>query len=148
MRRSGDRIITTHAGSLPRPEELREAWSRPANNPQHEATLTALLKNSVSNIVGEQSNVGVDVPNDGEFGKPTRSASDLAAWGTYIFDRLSGFGPTPAGAEAPDRAIGGQPMRIVGVRWEQREFSEFYSQSSLGIPEHGIAPDLRWADRI
>jgi 5-methyltetrahydropteroyltriglutamate--homocysteine methyltransferase len=140
MRHSADRIITTHAGSLPRPEELREAWSRPTNDPQHEAALQALLKSSVSIIVSEQSNAGVDVPNDGEFGKPMRAASDFAAWGTYIFNRLSGFGPTPTGAEAPDRAIGGQPMRIVGTRWEQREFSEFYAQSSLGVPSTASRP--------
>ena len=33
-------------------------------------------------------------PNDGEFGKPMRAASDRGAWGNYIFDRVSGFGPT------------------------------------------------------
>ncbi len=140
MRRSVDRILTTHAGSLPRPQELREAWSRPTNDPQHEAELQALLKKSVSNIVAEQLNVGVDIPNDGEFGKPMRSTSDFAAWGTYIFNRLSGFGPTPAGAEAPDRATAGRPMRIVGVRWEQREFPEFYAQYTLGVPSTASRP--------
>jgi 5-methyltetrahydropteroyltriglutamate--homocysteine methyltransferase len=81
MRRSTDRILTTHAGSLPRPKELREAWSRPSNNPQQEAELQHLLQKSVVNIVAEQKEVGVDIPNDGEFGKPMRAASDLAAWG-------------------------------------------------------------------
>jgi 5-methyltetrahydropteroyltriglutamate--homocysteine methyltransferase len=71
------------------------------------------------------------VPNDGEFGKPMRAASDLAAWGTYIYGRISGFGATPPGAEAPSRTPRGQPMRIVGQRWEMREFSEFYASDSL-----------------
>jgi 5-methyltetrahydropteroyltriglutamate--homocysteine methyltransferase len=100
MRRSVDRVLTTHAGSLPRPDELREAWSRPINDAREEADLQALLQKSVVNVVAEQKKFDVDIPNDGEFGKPMRSASDLAAWGTYIFNRLSGFGPTPAGAEA------------------------------------------------
>ena len=79
------------------------------------------------------------MPNDGEFGKPMRAAADLAAWGTYIFGRLSGFGPTPAGAAAPDRARPGQPMRIVGERWEQREFADFYAQGA-GVPSTASRP--------
>lgn len=51
-----------------------------------------------------------------------RSASDLAAWGTYIFGRMSGFGPKPAGAEAPGKAVSGQPTRIVGSRGSFRDF--------------------------
>ena len=114
MQRSIDRVLTTHAGSLPRPEALREAWSQPGSDAQQEAKLEALLKKSVVDIVAEQKKAGVDIPNDGEFGKPMRAASDLAAWGTYIFGRLSGFGPTPAGAEAPDKARSGEPTHIVG----------------------------------
>jgi 5-methyltetrahydropteroyltriglutamate--homocysteine methyltransferase len=133
MMRSVDHVLTTHAGSLPRPDELREAWSRPISGPQEEAALQALLQKSVADVVAEQKKHGVDIPNDGEFGKPMRSATDLAAWGTYIFGRVSGFGPTPAGTEAPERAISGQPMRIVGQRWEQREFPGFYTEYISGI---------------
>jgi 5-methyltetrahydropteroyltriglutamate--homocysteine methyltransferase len=133
MMRSVDRVLTTHAGSLPRPDELREAWSRPISDPQEEAALQALLQTSVAGVVAEQKKHGVDIPNDGEFGKPMRSATDLAAWGTYIFGRVSGFGPTPTGTEAPERAISGQPMRIVGQRWEQREFPGFYTEYISGI---------------
>jgi 5-methyltetrahydropteroyltriglutamate--homocysteine methyltransferase len=133
MRRSVDRILMTHAGSLPRPNALREAWSRPVNDQKEEAALQGLLQKSVIDIVAEQKKFGVDIPNDGEFGKPMRSASDLAAWGTYIFGRMSGFGPTPAGSEAPDQAVSGQPTRIVGLRWEQREFPGFYAEYVSGI---------------
>jgi 5-methyltetrahydropteroyltriglutamate--homocysteine methyltransferase len=140
MRRSTDRILTTHAGSLPRPPALREAWSRPTEGPQQQSELQALLRASVSEVVAEQRKVAVDIPNDGEFGKPMRSASDPAAWGTYIFNRLSGFGPAPPDAVAPDRAVAGQRMRIVGLRWEQREFSEFYATSNLGVPSTASRP--------
>jgi 5-methyltetrahydropteroyltriglutamate--homocysteine methyltransferase len=133
MMRSVDHVLTTHAGSLPRPDELREAWSRPISGPQEEAAHQALLQKSVADVVAEQKKHGVDIPNDGEFGKPMRSATDLAAWGTYIFGRVSGFGPTPTGTEAPERAISGQPMRIVGQRWEQREFPGFYTEYISGI---------------
>ena len=136
MRHSTDRILTTHAGSLPRPDTLREAWAKPGMS---EAALDALLKSAVAEVVIAQQSAGVDVPNDGEFGKPMRAASDLAAWGTYIFGRLSGFGPTPAGAAAPDRAAPGKPMRIVGERWEQREFADLYAQSAF-VPSVASRP--------
>src|SRR5262245_38851399 len=139
MRRSLERILTTHAGSLSRPEKLCEAWSNPATGAQQEQQLEALLRASVDEIVRAQLKAGVDVPNDGEFGKPMRSASDLAAWGTYIFGRLSGFGPTPPGAAAPDRAAAGQPMRIVGRRWEQREFDAFYAVAAQ-VPSTASRP--------
>jgi len=63
-----------------------------------------------------------------------RAASDRGAWGNYIFNRISGFVPTPPEAVAPDTAAPGAPMRIVGVRWEQREFAEFYADTGLGAP--------------
>jgi 5-methyltetrahydropteroyltriglutamate--homocysteine methyltransferase len=131
MRRSADQILTTHAGSLPRPDALREAWSKPTTGAKHERELELLLRSSVRDVVQTQVDAGVDVPNDGEFGKPMRASADLAAWGTYIFGRISGFGATPPGAAAPDRTPPGQPMRLVGQRWEQREFSEFYAHDSL-----------------
>jgi 5-methyltetrahydropteroyltriglutamate--homocysteine methyltransferase len=129
MKRSDDRIITSHAGSLPRPEALQNAWAK-AGDQAEQAKLEELLRRSVSDVVQAQAKAGVDVPNDGELGKPMRAAADLAAWGTYIFGRLSGFGPTPPGKGAPNRAERGQPMRIVGERWEQRAFPQFYSTSA------------------
>ena len=139
MKRSTDAILTTHAGSLPRPDALRDAWSKPAKTPQEEADLDALLRQSVAMVVADQLKAGIAIPNDGEFGKPMRAASDGAAWGTYIFGRLTGFGPTPPGAAAPARAIPGQPMRIVGERWEQREFADFYSQGAA-VPSTASRP--------
>jgi 5-methyltetrahydropteroyltriglutamate--homocysteine methyltransferase len=134
MQRSTDRILTTHAGSLPRPADLREMWSKQTAGAQAEAALQARLRSGVGEIVFTQSKAGIDIPNDGEFGKPMRAASDRGAWGNYIFDRLSGFGPTLAEAVAPDIAAAGASMRIVGVRWEQREFAEFYADTGLGAP--------------
>lgn len=134
MRRSVDRILTTHVGSLPRPADLREMWSKQASGAQAEAALQGRLRSAVSEVVLAQVKAGTDIPNDGEFGKPMRAASDRGAWGNYIFDRVSGFGPTPREAVAPDTAAPGTPMRIVGVRWEQREFAEFYNDTGLGAP--------------
>jgi 5-methyltetrahydropteroyltriglutamate--homocysteine methyltransferase len=133
MRRSTDRIITTHAGSLSRPERLRQAWAAPASGLEHEKQLDGLLRSSVADVVRSQLDSGIDVPNDGEFGKPMRTASDLAAWGVYIFDRLAGFGPAPRDAVAPDRVRAGQPMRIVMRPLEQHKFADFYAEAAQAM---------------
>ena len=114
MRRSIKRILTTHVGSLPRPADLREMWSKQTSGLAEEA-LQARLRSAVGEVVLAQRTAGIDIPNDGEFGKPMRAASDRGAWGNYIFDRVSGFGPTPRQSVAPDTAAPGAPMRIVGV---------------------------------
>lgn len=136
MKRSNNRILTTHVGSLPRPADLREMWSKPTS----EAALQARLRSAINEVVLTQKNTGIDIPNDGEFGKPMRAAVDRGAWGNYIFDRLSGFTATSANTIAPDVAKPGTPMRIVGIRWEQREFAEFYADTQLGAPS---TPALR-----
>jgi 5-methyltetrahydropteroyltriglutamate--homocysteine methyltransferase len=136
MQRSTQRILTTHAGSLPRPDALIEAWSKGTGD---EPRLLGLLRTSVDDVVARQVKAGVDIPNDGEFGKPMRARSDLAAWGTYIYGRLSGFGPTPSGAAAPARVERGKPMRIVGERHEMRDFAEFYRSGDL-VPSMASRP--------
>ena len=68
-----------------------------------------------------------------------RSAHDLAAWGTYIFARLSGFGKSePPGR--PSARVTGQPMRIVGTRWELREFGDFYATAMANVPSVASRP--------
>ena len=133
MKHSTDRILVTHAGSLPRPDELISAWTKA------DFDLQPLLAASVTDVVNAQMKAGIDVANDGELGKPMRAKSDLAAWGTYIFGRLGGFGPTPAGSAAPSRAVAGQPMRIVGERWEQRQFLQFYTEAAF-VPSTASRP--------
>ena len=69
MKRSTDRILTTHVGSLIRPAELQECLrAQQAGKPdpaRHERVLTA----TVAEVVGQQAKAGVDVVSDGEFGK-------------------------------------------------------------------------------
>src|SRR5438874_470486 len=76
MRRSEQRILTTHTGSLPRPTALLEA----ADN---EAAHDTLLRDSVADVVRQQLTVGLDVVNDGEFGK--------SSWAAYVLERVTGF---------------------------------------------------------
>ena len=76
MKRSDNRILTTHAGSLPRPEDLIQMYqARARGEPQDEAALAARLNSAVSEVVKQQAEAGVDVVDDGEYaGGQTGSA--------------------------------------------------------------------------
>src|SRR5258708_31000176 len=132
MKRSTERILTTHVGSRPRPADLRAMWAKKAVTAEDEAALQTRLRSAVGEVVRTQKDMGIDIPNDGEFGKPMRAATDRGAWGNYIFDRVSGFTPTSAQTIAPDTAAPAASMRSVSVRWEQREIAEFYADSRSG----------------
>ena len=109
MKRSADRIITTHIGSLPRPHDLMEAAAGKGNDP---ARNDAVLKRSVEDAVQNQVDVGLDVIDDGEFGKP--------GFIHYINERLGGFEPGDAG---------GNPF---GESREYRDFPKVYAALSRG----------------
>lgn len=81
MRRSSERILTTHTGSLPRPARLQQVLS--AATPPDERTLAASVREAVDDLVRRQADAGVDVLNDGEASKESYS--------TYVRERLSGF---------------------------------------------------------
>ena len=85
MKRSTDRFLTTHTGSLPRPEDLiRMMYAKEEGVPVDAAALAQRVAAAVGEVVRKQAAAGVDVINDGEMSKPS--------YATYIKDRLSGFG--------------------------------------------------------
>jgi 5-methyltetrahydropteroyltriglutamate--homocysteine methyltransferase len=87
MKRSSDRFLTTHTGSLPRPEDLiRTMYAKQEGVPVDAVALERRVAAAVTEVVQKQSAAGVDVINDGEMSKPS--------YATYITDRLSGFGGT------------------------------------------------------
>src|ERR1700745_1846811 len=68
---STDRILTAHAGSLPRPDDLREmVLAKARREPYDHAALEARLTSAVADIVKRQVECGLDVVNDGELSKP------------------------------------------------------------------------------
>jgi 5-methyltetrahydropteroyltriglutamate--homocysteine methyltransferase len=84
MKRSSERILTTHTGSLPRPEDLLTMLQQKESGQAFDAArLTSRIRSAVAEIVRKQTSTGVDIVNDGEMGKPSYS--------TYVKDRLSGF---------------------------------------------------------
>ena len=70
MRTSSDHILTSHAGSLPRPDDLIEAnRARDAGEATDEHAFQQTLRRAVEDVVRHQKELGVDIPGDGEFGK-------------------------------------------------------------------------------
>ncbi len=78
-------ILTTHTGSLPRPDDLIQImWAKGDGIPVDEAALEERVAAAVKEIVARQIDAGVSVVNDGEMSKPS--------YATYVKDRLHGFG--------------------------------------------------------
>jgi 5-methyltetrahydropteroyltriglutamate--homocysteine methyltransferase len=69
MKRSTDRILTTHAGSLPRPDELLPLLYARAKGDALDPAAKTKIQNAISTVVGAQAETGIDVISDGEFGK-------------------------------------------------------------------------------
>lgn len=82
MKRSTYRILTTHAGSLSRPGDLI-AMYRDQEPPEN---LQAKLTSAVADAVAKQAAAGIDVVNDGEYGKPVTDEVDYGARSTYIHE--------------------------------------------------------------
>jgi 5-methyltetrahydropteroyltriglutamate--homocysteine methyltransferase len=85
MKRSSERFLTTHTGSLPRPDDLvRMMFAKEEGVPVDPVALGARIAAAVADIVGKQAAAGIDIVNDGELSKPS--------YATYVKDRLAGFG--------------------------------------------------------
>ena len=85
MTRSTDRFLTTHTGSLPRPDDLiRTMYAKEEGVPVEPSALAARVRDAVAEVVKKQSVAGIDIVNDGELSKPS--------YATYVKDRLTGFG--------------------------------------------------------
>jgi 5-methyltetrahydropteroyltriglutamate--homocysteine methyltransferase len=84
MRRSTERILTTHTGSLPRPPDVVELMrARQSGQPVDEEGLAERVTSAVGEVVRQQVEAGIDVVSDGEAGKP--------AFNTYVALRVAGF---------------------------------------------------------
>jgi 5-methyltetrahydropteroyltriglutamate--homocysteine methyltransferase len=81
------RFLTTHVGSLPRPEDLMQImWAREDGIPVDKPAVDERVRQAVEDVVARQINAGLDIVNDGEMPKPS--------YATYVKDRLNGFGGT------------------------------------------------------
>jgi 5-methyltetrahydropteroyltriglutamate--homocysteine methyltransferase len=124
MKTSTDRILTTHVGSLIRPEPLQDIMrAKQGHQPFDQAAYEKCLKDSVADVVHKQAEIGVDVVSDGEFGK-------AVSWNQYILERLSGFELRPIPADYRPGIPGADRTR----------FKEFYTE--LDVREPRANPDL------
>src|SRR5258708_17048773 len=104
MIRSADRILTTHAGALPRSEELRRMVLACADGQPHDgAALAARLRSEVAEVVRKQVDAGIDSVNDGELGKTnfTNYVRERIA-GIEMRDYRPGLDPAPLDITARD----------------------------------------------
>jgi 5-methyltetrahydropteroyltriglutamate--homocysteine methyltransferase len=112
MKRSTSRILTTHVGSLIRPDALQDFLrAKQGRKPFDAAAYEACLTASVADVVRHQADAGVDVVSDGEFGKSI-------SWSQYVLERLSGFERRPI-------EPGGNPFARGADR---TRFAEFYAE--------------------
>ena len=123
MKQSTNRILTTHVGSLSRPSDLIEMYREQAPAQKLEPRLTS----AVAEVVRQQAEAGIDVVNDGEFGKPMSDEVDYGAWATYIYQRLSGFERRDL---PPDFSAASS---IMAGSKDRADFAEFYQSGEAGI---------------
>jgi 5-methyltetrahydropteroyltriglutamate--homocysteine methyltransferase len=116
MRLSTDRILTTHVGSMPRPQKLVDALLRKDRGETYDvAEFDKTIEDAIAAVVARQSLAGIDIPSDGEASK--------VSYSTYMMDRLTGFGgdnqrkvaldlaPYPEFREKMGRMTGSQEFR-------------------------------------
>jgi 5-methyltetrahydropteroyltriglutamate--homocysteine methyltransferase len=124
MKRSTDRILTTHVGSLPRPGELLDMLeAKEVDGNIDDSMLGEHITAAILDVVSRQRECGVDIGNDGENSK--------TSYTLYVQDRLKGVGPVPPARERPKTAQHADLMehpdllemmakRAVGLSWFDR----------------------------
>ncbi|HWM46006.1 MAG TPA: cobalamin-independent methionine synthase II family protein [Xanthobacteraceae bacterium] len=130
MKRSSDRLLTTHAGSLPRPADVAE-MVRARGAGRDEAADAARLREAVAEVVRKQADIGIDVVDDGEYGKPS--------FVTYVRDRLDGIDQIAGVRHSP-----------WGESRDAKAFPDFYSKQVVAAsnqPNFGCVGPLRYKGR-
>ncbi len=118
-----NRILTTHGGSLPRPAELLELYVTGAAAD----AIGPRLATAVADVVDRQLEVGLDIVNDGEFGKPVETSKPgygHGTWALYVRERLGG-------SEWVERD---EPL---GYSKDRSAFSSFFGGNEVRLPGHG-----------
>ncbi len=129
VKRSTQRILTTHVGSLPRPADILEMNDARANSRAVDhATWSVRVKSAIAEVVRLQREAGVDIVNDGELSK--------SSWSSYVNERLGGF------AESVSR---GQGSLAKGR--DKKAFQEFYDEYDRIQPFRTVNGS-RWTDLV
>ncbi|PYN36178.1 MAG: epoxyalkane--coenzyme M transferase [Candidatus Rokuibacteriota bacterium] len=137
MRQNPDQILTSHAGSLPRPEDLIDAnRARESGMTTDERRFQDQLRSSVAEVVRLQKQAGIAIPGDGEFGKSMGHKVNYRAWWSYSFQRLGGLelGTTglydmPARRSRPGEVV----LTSFADRRDRLKFAAAYADPDSGI---------------
>ena len=137
MKRSSARILTTHAGSLPRPDDLIELnRARQAGETVDETAFRARLGAAVADVVRRQKEAGVDIAGDGEYGKSMGHAINYGAWWSYSFQRLGGLelqGPALLDVPPPPPVPGKVSLTSFAGRRDRELFATAYADPNSGV---------------
>jgi 5-methyltetrahydropteroyltriglutamate--homocysteine methyltransferase len=131
MKRSEKRILTTHVGSIVRPQRLREITPAAGESAEHKKRYEEVLRESVAEVVKMQAQAGIDIVNDGEFGK--------SSWANYILERTTGFEHRPNDAR-PIEWLGRDLERFPDVM-----ATEFPTMKN-GMPTEACVGPIKYGD--
>ncbi|HEX9408436.1 MAG TPA: cobalamin-independent methionine synthase II family protein [Methylomirabilota bacterium] len=146
MKGSHSRILTTHAGSLPRPDDLIELnRARQAGEAPDERGYQTRLGAAIVDVVRRQQAAGLDVPGDGEYGKAMGQRVNYGAWWSYSFQRLGGLElgmelyRIPAQRSEPGRAR----LTSFSDRRDRALFAAAYADPDSGVSTNRGGPGMR-----
>jgi 5-methyltetrahydropteroyltriglutamate--homocysteine methyltransferase len=121
-----DRILTTHAGSLPRPDDLIALNERRAEGDfPDEAAYLGNLRSAVADVVARQRAIGIDLVNDGEYGHSMGQRYNYGSWWNYVFPRLGGLEMTDLSIAEIQQAKGTPGEISLASFGERRDFQAF-----------------------
>ena len=133
MKRSQNRILTTHVGSIVRPQHLRDLAAAAGESVENKQRYEQALRESVAEVVKMQAKAGIDIVNDGEFGK--------SSWSNYILERITGFEH--------------RPEQLRPVYWLGRDRDRFpevmaaeFPWMSNGVPTEACVGPIKYRDHI
>jgi 5-methyltetrahydropteroyltriglutamate--homocysteine methyltransferase len=131
MKRSEDRILTTHVGSIVRPQHLRDLAAVAGESVENKQLFEQALREAVVEVVKMQAKAGIDIVNDGEFGK--------SSWANYILERITGFEH--------------RPEQLHPVNWLGRDRERFpevmaaeFPWMSKGVPTEACVGPIKYGD--
>lgn len=136
MKRSTDRVLTSHAGSLPRPDGLVDLnRRRAAGGPVEPEQYAEALRTATDEVVRRQVEAGIDLPGDGEYGKAMGQRVDYGAWWSYSFQRLGGLELMVDAGEVPQAPPTSSNIRLTTFprRRDREAFAEAYADPDAGV---------------
>ena len=139
---SRSRILTTQAGSLPRPDDLIELnRARQAGESTDERAYQTRLGAAVVEVVRRQHAVCIDVPGDGEYGKAMGQRVNYGAWWSYSFQRLGGLELGMELYRIPARRSEPGRVRLANLSFSDRRDRVLFS-AAYADPESGVSMNL------